>query len=125
MEVGGYFRAVDGVVVVFDVGVRESFESVGHWVKEARVNQNSAKKLGIVIVGNKIDLTDKREVSTQEGQAYAENLGFTFLETSAKESVNVDDAFFTMTNEIRERANLLDDPEGDEDDEFGDEDGQK
>jgi GTPase SAR1 family protein len=61
-----------------------------------------------LVVGNKKDLESERQVSTQEGQEYADNLGFKFLETSAKESINVDQAFKTMTMEIKRRAKVID-----------------
>ena len=114
-----YYKGAHGIIIVYDVTDKKSFAQIEDWMTE--VENHADNDVVQLIIGNKIDLTDKREVSTQEGQAYAENLGFTFLETSAKESVNVDDAFFTMTNEIRERANLLDGFEEEEDDEYGEE----
>ena len=51
-------------------------------------------------------------MSTQEGQEYADSLGFKFLETSAKESKNVEEAFITMTKEIKSRAKVIDNDDG-------------
>jgi len=48
-------------------------------------------------------------VSTQEGKEYASDLGFKFLETSAKKSLNVEEAFITMTKEIKSKAKVIDD----------------
>lgn len=54
-------------------------------------------------MGNKCDLESARQVSYEEGKAYADQLGIKFIETSAKNAVNVENAFFTMANEIKAR----------------------
>jgi len=56
-----------------------------------------------MLVGNKCDLTSKKVVNTDDAKAYAETLGIPFLETSAKDSTNVEQAFITMAAEIKAR----------------------
>jgi Ras-related protein Rab-1A len=57
-----------------------------------------------LLVGNKSDLESARQVKFDEGKEYAESLGVKFIETSAKDSTNVEKAFFTMANEIKGRV---------------------
>lgn len=57
-----------------------------------------------LLVGNKSDLESARQVKTEEGKELADSLGIKFLETSAKDSVNVEKAFITLSNEIRSKA---------------------
>jgi len=59
-----------------------------------------------LLVGNKSDLQDKRAVAQAEAKAFAEELGVQFLETSAKNSINVEDAFMTMAREIKNRMTM-------------------
>ena len=56
-----------------------------------------------MLVGNKSDLTAKRVVSTEQGKEFADSLGIEFLETSAKTSTNVEQAFLTMASQIKAR----------------------
>ena len=53
-----------------------------------------------ILVGNKCDLKDQRQVSFQEGKAFADSLGMQFLETSARDKINIDEAFITLTKAI-------------------------
>ena len=57
----------------------------------------------IVLVGNKCDLTDEREVSKEEGEAFARRIGCFFFETSAKAGLNVDESFITLLRETKQR----------------------
>ena len=58
-----------------------------------------------VLIGNKCDLVDRREVSTEEGQDLANFYGIPFLETSAKDTVNINEAFVTMAKTVLEKLN--------------------
>lgn len=57
-----------------------------------------------MLVGNKSDLESNRQVKTEEGKTLAESLGIKFLETSAKDAVNVEKAFTTLSNEIKSKV---------------------
>lgn len=56
-----------------------------------------------MLVGNKSDMADQRQVTTEEGQELAAAYQMPFLETSARNSLNVDEAFVTMTKEIKDK----------------------
>ena len=96
-----YYKGAKGAFIVYDVTKIATFESVDRWLNE--IKSASDQKISIVMVGNKIDLKDIREVTTVEGETKAMNLGIGFIETSAKDYKSVDSAFdIMMKNIIRE-----------------------
>lgn len=75
-----------------DITRRNSFQNVSHWLKELR--DHADQNIVIMLVGNKVDLSEtSRAVTTEEGGALAEKDGFLFMETSALDATNVDNAF--------------------------------
>jgi small GTP-binding protein len=85
-----YLRNAEVGFLVFDVTRRETFENITDWNEDIR---DSAPSISLILVGNKIDLEDQRDVSREEGEKLAEDLGITYMETSAKTGENVDEAF--------------------------------
>ena len=83
--------------MVYDVSRRDTFEHLSRWLEEAR--QNGNPNMVVMLIGNKCDL-ERREVTTEEGQAFADKNGLIFLETSAKTSQNVEEAFLTTARRI-------------------------
>ena len=94
-----YYRGAQGIIIVYDVTDRESFDNVRQWMHEIDrfANQGVCK----ILVGNKCDLEEERKVSTEEGMELAKHYELPFLETSARNSINVEQSFYTMTKEIR------------------------
>ena len=82
-----YIRDSSVAVVVYDVSSRSSFANTSRWIDEVRTERGS--DVIVVLVGNKTDLTDRREVSVEEGDARAREAGVMFIETSAKAGFNV------------------------------------
>ena len=66
----------------------------------SEVRQHASPNIVKILVGNKCDLKDQRQVSYEEGKQFAESLGMQFLETSAKDKINIDEAFMTLTKAI-------------------------
>ncbi|KAK1691902.1 hypothetical protein QYE76_008599 [Lolium multiflorum] len=97
-----YYRGAHGIIIVYDVTDRESFNNVKQWLSE--IDRYASDSVCKLLVGNKCDLVDSKVVDTEEAKAFAESLGMTFLETSAKESINVETAFLTMSSEIKKRT---------------------
>mmetsp|Transcript_3426 Transcript_3426/g.6054 ORF Transcript_3426/g.6054 Transcript_3426/m.6054 type:complete len:202 (+) Transcript_3426:211-816(+) len=93
-----YYRGAHGIVITYDITDRKSFENVRSWMDE--IGKYGSERVNKLLVGNKADLVAKRAVETEEGQDLANSLGMKFLETSAKTSENVEQAFITMTREI-------------------------
>merc|ERR1712129_146632 len=74
---------------------------MGQWLHE--IDRYACENVNKLLVGNKSDLAAKRVVSTEQGKEFAESLGIEFLETSAKTSTNVEQAFLTMASQIKAR----------------------
>ena len=97
-----YYRGAHGIIVVYDITDRESFENVKQWLNE--IQKYASEHVNVLLVGNKSDLEPSRQVETEEAAAFASQRGIPFLETSAKASQNVESAFETMTKEIQAKA---------------------
>ena len=96
-----YIRMSDGFAVVYSIAYRSSFLEVENRIEQIhRVKDNESAP--IVLVGNKCDLEDERQVSTEEGEDLADKYGIPFLETSAKTNHNVDKMFETLVCEVVE-----------------------
>ncbi|XP_065852878.1 ras-related protein RABA5a [Euphorbia lathyris] len=93
-----YYRGAVGALLVYDISRRQTFESVGKWLNE--LHTHSDMNVVTILIGNKSDLNDVREVPTGEGKALAEAQGLFFMETSALDSSNVSLAFQTVVKEI-------------------------
>jgi len=102
-----YYRSAHGVVFVYDVTSRESFENAREtWRKEVEMYGTIANSVKIVI-GNKIDKEDERTVAREEGVAFAKEYGCLFLECSAKTKVRVAEAFDELVKGILDAPGLL------------------
>lgn len=77
-------------ILVYDVTRKKTYEKVKDWFDEIKKN---TKEISMILVGNKIDLVEEREVSTEEGRELAEELSLSYIETSAKTGENIEDAF--------------------------------
>eukprot|EP00755_Sulcionema_specki_P005315 Sspe_Gene.32445::Locus_15904_Transcript_1_1_Confidence_1.000_Length_741::g.32445::m.32445/K07874/RAB1A; Ras-related protein Rab-1A len=86
-----YYRGAHCIVLVYDITNRESFDNIKSWLREVEVN--ARENVPIILLGNKCDDELRREVSTEEAQAYADRLGIQHVETSAKTADNVQTAF--------------------------------
>ncbi|MBD3353425.1 MAG: GTP-binding protein [Candidatus Lokiarchaeota archaeon] len=92
-----YYRGSHGIVFMYDVTNRASFQNLGRWLDEINKHNPNAKKL---IIGNKIDLVARRLVSTTEGENYALSKGCLFGETSAKTGEGVREAMLKLIQAI-------------------------
>ncbi|KAK4342305.1 hypothetical protein RND71_038121 [Anisodus tanguticus] len=93
-----YYRGAVGALLVYDVTRHVTFENVERWLKELRDHTDS--NIVIMLVGNKADLRHLRAVSTEDAKAFAEKESTFFMETSALESMNVENAFTEVLSQI-------------------------
>lgn len=98
----GYYRGAAAALLVYDVTRRDTFAHVGTWLQDARANTNAHTV--IILVGNKSDLEEDREVSFEEAQSFAEENNLLFLECSALSGVNVEEAFIAAAGRIHEKV---------------------
>ena len=93
-----YYKGAKGVIVLYDICRKKSFENVDKWIDDFKSKADDDAV--IILIGNKSDLDDKREVSKEEGESKAQMNKFAFMETSAKDNNNVQKAFETLFSEI-------------------------
>ena len=93
-----YYRSSAGALLVYDVTNKDSFENIANWLDEARVNGNP--EMVLCLVANKCDLTEKRQVSTEDGKELADENKLLYIETSALNSQGVQDAFEKIAEKI-------------------------
>eukprot|EP00906_Rhabdomonas_costata_P018893 RCo027526 len=97
-----YYRGAHGIIVVYDVTDMESFNNVRTWLGE--IDKYATDNVNKLLVGNKCDLVVKKVVDVNTAKDFADSLGIPFLETSAKNATNVEQAFMTMSGEIKRRV---------------------
>lgn len=95
-----YLSNAEAGILVYDVTRKETFENIKNWQGEIA---KGSGKISLILVGNKIDLVDKRVISIEQGEALAEQLGLSYIETSAKTGENIDEAFRMLALELVNR----------------------
>jgi len=100
-----YYRGAHGIIVVYDITDQDSFNNVKQWLQE--IDRYASENVNKLLVGNKCDLTTKRAIETNVANEYADQLSIPFLEASAKNSTNVEQAFIKMATEIKNRMGPL------------------
>nr|XP_057930497.1 ras-related protein Rab-3D-like isoform X1 [Doryrhamphus excisus] len=98
-----YYRGAMGFLLVYDITSQESFLSVQDW--GTQIKTYSWDNAQVVLVGNKLDLEEDRQVPTEEAERLAKELGFQFFEASAKDNINVKQVFDKLVDVICEKMN--------------------
>jgi Ras-related protein Rab-2A len=99
-----YFRGAVGVILVFDITDRKSFEGLPRWLRDARLEADP--HCFVLLVGNKLDLASKRTVSREEGEDFASSHELQYLETSAAQNICIEEAFVRTAEAILKRGSL-------------------
>jgi len=93
-----YYKGAKGALVVYDTTLKETFNSVDKWISEIR--EKSIPEIKLMIIGNKIDLKDRREVKLEEAIEKSKSLDVPIMETSALNATNVTQAFHDLLKEM-------------------------
>ncbi|KAJ0606796.1 putative small GTPase, tetratricopeptide-like helical domain superfamily [Helianthus annuus] len=97
-----YISTIGVDFVVYDVTDQESFNNVKQWLSE--IDCYASENVNKILAGNKCDLVANKVVSTETAKAFADEIGIPFLETSARDATNVEQAFMAMTASIKDRV---------------------
>ncbi|KAD3336417.1 hypothetical protein R6Q59_028374 [Mikania micrantha] len=102
-----YYRGAMGILLVYDVTDESSFNNIRNWIRN--IEQHASDNVNKILVGNKADMDEsKRAVPTAKGQALADEYGIKFFETSAKTNLNVEQVFFSIAKDIKQRLSDTD-----------------
>ena len=95
-----FYRKADGIIIVYDITNKESFDRIQDWVKSVYDNTDTYKEIQMIIVGNKIDLEENREVSKEEGMKIGKYFEIDFFEASAKNAEGVRNFLIKIIEDI-------------------------
>ena len=109
-----YYKGSKGALVIYDITQKETFANIEKWVNDLKCKGDP--KITIIIIGNKNDLEEKRQISKEQGEEKAKSFGCAFLETSAFSGDNIEKAFEMMVKEIYDK--FTSDIGGDDDEEL-------
>ena len=88
-----YYRGANGVLLTFDISNKNSFEKLNYWIQDLKENADNINDLFICLIGNKIDKEDKREVSIEEANKFAQENNIPYFEVSAKTGEGIKNLF--------------------------------
>ncbi|KAK7572140.1 hypothetical protein V9T40_014612 [Parthenolecanium corni] len=97
-----YYRGAMGIILVYDVTDAKTFENIKNWIRN--IEENASADVEKILLGNKCELEDRRQVTKERGERLAVEHGIKFLETSAKTGANVEEAFLTLARDIKTKT---------------------
>ena len=86
-----YYRGANAIIIVFDITDKKSFLSITEWLKQ--IEKHAKENVFKFLVGNKSDLAEERKVTYEEAKEYADEHDLPYIETSAKEGININELF--------------------------------
>ena len=101
-----YYKSANGKILIYDVTSLLTYENVKTWISQIR--EEAPQNVVIFIAGNKIDMEEERKVKTEDGIKLADEYGFLFFETSAKNDININETFEDLVEEIDKVHSKLD-----------------
>eukprot|EP01022_Parablepharisma_sp_SALTPOND_P020445 TRINITY_DN3733_c0_g1_i1.p1 TRINITY_DN3733_c0_g1~~TRINITY_DN3733_c0_g1_i1.p1 ORF type:complete len:230 (+),score=20.84 TRINITY_DN3733_c0_g1_i1:142-831(+) len=102
-----FYKQAEGVLLVFDVTDRMSYENLHAWVNS--IHEHADEKIIKYLIANKIDLSEERKVSKEEGQKMANQYKMKYFETSAKSNINITESIESLVKDIYETSPLKED----------------
>ena len=112
-----YFKSADGIILMYDITKLVSFKNIEDYINMIK-NNTDITKLAIIIVGNKCDLSDKREVNEKMRKDFETHYNMKIYEASAKDNINVNECFIALIDKMIELGlgkKLIDDDNNDDD----------
>ena len=100
-----YYKGAEGIILVFDLTKKESFDKINDWMKQIKLNTQS-DEIAIVLLGNKKDIVNERVITFEEGKERGEEYGIKFFETSALDGSGIENAFQSLSEEIMKKKKI-------------------
>jgi small GTP-binding protein len=94
-----YYQRAHGIILACSINNRNTFYNLKNWLNSIKDNANMGE-IKIIIIANKSDLVEEREVSTDEIAKKAKELDVEYFETSAKDNSNIENAFNTIIDKV-------------------------
>ena len=105
-----YYKGAKGGLIVYDTTDKNTFDNIDKWLTE--IKDKTSKDIKLMLIGNKIDLKDYRDVQNEEALEKAKTLGIPIMETSALDATNVKEAFYDLLKEIyKDMKDKINNPE--------------
>ena len=98
-----YYKGAHAILICFDITDRESFDHIRNWM--ADIDKFAKEGVLRILVGNKCDLENSRQVRKEEGNEIANKYGIKYIETSAKDTINIEDLFISTAKHLLSRQN--------------------
>ncbi len=93
-----YYKGAHAILICFDITDRESFEHIRNWM--ADIDKFAKEGVLRILVGNKCDLEHARQIRKEEGNEIANKYGIKYIETSAKDTINIEDLFISTAKHL-------------------------
>ena len=101
-----FFKNAEGVMVVYDITKVESFDNLKFWINSIKQNmENKNIIIPVIIIGNKVDMEDLREISNENAENFAKENNYKYFETSAKTGEGIDNAVRELVNQVLNHNN--------------------
>ena len=94
-----YYKGADGILLFYDITSKESFDSIGTWIKNINESIDSSE-IGLLVIGNKCDLENQREVNEDMKKKLENSQHIEIIETSAKNNINIEKSFNTLIEKM-------------------------
>ena len=101
-----FFKNAEGVMVVYDITKVDSFDNLKFWINSIKQNmENKNIIIPVIIIGNKVDMEDMREISNENAENFAKENNYKYFETSAKTGEGIDNAVRELVNQVLNHNN--------------------
>ena len=97
-------KSADGIFLLYDITKRKTFDAIYNWIES--IKNIKEDKFPVILIGNKCDIEEERDIDKEEGQKLADENGFPFIETSCKDGINIEESVKLLVSDIIEKKKL-------------------